>query len=487
VSTSAQETNLSANVSYILVLKRDCPTCAMLDVVVSELQDAGVSLHIWSQDDPDFPETAHNVSDDRSLEQSWRLKIETVPTAIRLSNGEETGRAVGWVRSEWLTLFNLPELGESLPAFRPGCGSKSVLPGMPEKLELAFGETHLESRRIEIAELEDPMEACFDRGWSDGLPLVPPTELRVMRMLAGTSRASDEVLGDIPPDLQPCTIEKVAINAVMAGCKPEYLPVVIAAVEAALIDEFCMHGLLATTWFSGPMVLVNGPIAAAIGMNSGANALGQGNRANATIGRALQLVIRNVGGGKPGGVDRATLGNPGKYTFCFAEDEAHSCWESLAVQRGYSPEQSTVTLFDADGVQGMADQKSREPESLCRSFAASLLGVGHRKFAMLSDAFIILAPEHQQVFANANWSKQQVLDRLNELTTRPGSEIIGGVDGIDEGMPEFVKDMEIPKFKPGGLNIVRAGGTAGLFSAIVPGWLASGDMGSSAVTKEIVL
>jgi hypothetical protein len=305
-------------------------------------------------------------------------------------------------------------------------------------------------------------------------------------MLAGTHRDPKEILGMVPPDLQPCTIEKVAINAVLAGCKPEYLPVVIAAVEASLIDEFCMHGLLATTWFSGPMVIVNGPITKAIGMNSGGNALGQGNRANATIGRALQLVIRNVGGGKPGGVDRSTLGNPGKYTFCFAEDEENSCWESLAQQRGFNAEQSTVTLFAADGVQGLADQKSRDPESLCRSLAASLITVGHAKFAMLSDAFVILVPEHQRIFADANWSKQQVLDRLITLTTRRGSELIPGVDGIAEGMPEFVKDMDLPKFKPGGLNIVHAGGTAGLFSAIVGGWLASGDMGSSPVTKEIM-
>jgi hypothetical protein len=307
----------------------------------------------------------------------------------------------------------------------------------------------------------------------------------VVRMLSGTRRSPDEVIGTVPPDLQPCTVEKAAINAVMAGCKPEYFPVVIAALEAALIDEFCMHGLLATTWFSGPMVVVNGPMAKAIGMNSGVNALGQGNRANATIGRALQLIIRNVGGGKPGGVDRATLGNPGKYTFCFAENEEDSCWESLAVERGIEEGKSSVTLFAADGVQGMADQKSREPNSLCHSFAASLLSVGHRKFAMLGDVFIVMSPEHQHVFREANWSKQQVKDRILELTTRSGAELIGGVDGMAEGMPDFIKDMDLPKFKPGGLNIVHAGGGAGLFSAIISGWLASGDMGSSPVTKLI--
>jgi hypothetical protein len=471
---------------YIVVLKKDCPTCALVEPVVAQIQASGCNLEIWSQDDPSFPASVTGVSDDRDLEQSWRLKIETVPTLIRLDENTESERTVGWDRQQWQQLLESDQIGLDLPAFRPGCGSKSVEPGMPEKLALRFGDISLDARRIEIGDMEDPMESCFERGWSDGLPVVPPTELRVVRMLAGTHRDPKEILGMVPPDLQPCTIEKVAINAVLAGCKPEYLPVVIAAVEASLIDEFCMHGLLATTWFSGPMVVVNGPIAKAIGMNSGGNALGQGNRANATIGRALQLVIRNVGGGKPGGVDRSTLGNPGKYTFCFAEDEENSCWESLAQQRGFNAEQSTVTLFAADGVQGLADQKSRDPESLCRSLAASLITVGHAKFAMLSDAFVILVPEHQRIFADANWSKQQVLDRLITLTTRRGSELIPGVDGIAEGMPEFVKDMDLPKFKPGGLNIVHAGGTAGLFSAIVGGWLASGDMGSSPVTKEIM-
>jgi hypothetical protein len=476
-----------SNPHYVVVLKQDCPTCVLVEPVIAELEAAGKNLQVWSQDNPEFPATASKPGDDSNLQQSWRLNIETVPTVIRMQGDREIERTVGWDRGEWLRLFELGELGEGLPDFRPGCGSKSVEPGMPEKLALRFGDVTLNARKIEIAEMEDPVEACFERGWSDGLPLVPPTELRVVRMLAGTSRAPDEIVGTVPPDLQPCTVEKAAINAVMAGCKPEYLPVVLAALEAALQDEFCMHGLLATTWFSGPMVVVNGPIARAIGMNSGGNALGQGNRANATIGRALQLIIRNVGGGKPGGVDRATLGNPGKYTFCFAEDEENSCWESLAVEKGFSPESSTVTLFAADGVQGMADQKSREPDSLCRSFAASLLAVGHNKFAMLGDAFVIVSPEHQRVFSDAGWGKQQVKDRITELTTRPGAALLANEDGIAEGMPDFVRDMDLPKFKPGGLNLVRAGGTAGLFSAIISGWLASGGMGSSPVTREISL
>src|SRR5262249_45212539 len=224
-------------------------------------------------------------------------------------------------------------------------------------------------RRVELGPEEDDAEAMFARGWTDGLPVVPPTPERVARMLTGTTRDPHEIVAVVPPDLVECTVEKVAINATLAGCRPEYLPVVLTAVEAACTDEFNAHGLLATTWFSGPLVVVNGPITRALGMNSGINALGQGNRANATIGRALQLVIRNVGGGRPGEVDRATLGNPGKYTFCFAEDEAGSPWEPLAVERGVEAGRSAITLFAAEGVRGVVDQLSREPESLARSFA----------------------------------------------------------------------------------------------------------------------
>src|SRR2546425_11694475 len=189
----------------------------------------------------------------------------------------------------------------------------------------------------------------------------------------------------------------------MAGCKPEYLPIVLAAVEAACTSEFNAHGLLATTYFAGPVVIVNGPIARAIGMNSGVNAFGQGNRANATIGRALQLVIRNVGGGRPGEVDRATLGNPGKYTFCFAEDEQGSPFEPLSVERGLPRGASAVTLFAGEGPRGVFDPRSRTPESLSRSLAWCLRTVAHPKLVRDYDAQVVISPEHGRVFREAGW------------------------------------------------------------------------------------
>ncbi len=469
---------------FIVIVKRDCETCQLIVPVLQQLAATADCL-VYSQDDPAFPPGLPAVRDDRELEVSYRLDIEIVPTIIRADAGVEVERLFGWNRDEWRALSNNPGLGAGLAAFSPGCGSKSVDPGLPENLAYKFGDTRLSARRIEVAPLQDEHELAFERGWSDGLPVVPPTEDRVLRMLAGTTRAPEEIVGVIPPDFASCSVEKVAINAVMAGCKPAYLPVVLAAVEAACLDEFCMHGVLATTYFAAPIVIVNGPIAREIGMNSAHNVLGQGNRANATIGRALQLVIRNVGGGKPGGVDRATLGQPGKIGFCFAEREQDSYWESLSVERGFSPDQSTVTLFAGGGVHAVGDQKSREPESLTRSLAAMLRGLHHSKLYGGPDALLVISPEHMRVFREARWSKARFREALAQELVIDSGRILAGKGGIAEGMPERAAGGHISKFREGGLQIVHAGGGAGMWSAAILGWAASGAKGSVPVTVSV--
>ena len=473
-----------AGASFVVVAKRDCPTCELVQPVLREIAASGAELIVYTQDDPAFPEGLAPV-DDRSLEQSWRLGIETVPTLIRLEAGAETRRTVGWDRTEWTRVTGLGTLGAALPDFQPGCGSKSVDPGMPEILEVAFGKPPLKARVIDVHAHEDEHELCFSRGWSDGLPVVPPTPVRVLRMLGGTSRDPQESVGRIPPNNAPCTVEKVAINAVMAGCKPEYMPVVLAVVEAALAPEFAMHGLLCTTWFSSPMVVVNGPVARRIGMNSGVNALGQGNRANASIGRALQLVVRNVGGGVPDGIDRATLGWPGKYTLCFAEDESDPAWQPLSVARGVAPGVSAVTLFGAGGLSPNMDEVSRTPESLARSLAMTLVSIGHPRLVQAIDAFLVLSPEHWAIFRGGGWDRARIEAELMAATVRPGAELVRGADGVDAGVrPELVEDR-MPKFREGGLSVVRAGGEAGLMSAIIGGWVASGPRGTTPVTREV--
>jgi hypothetical protein len=467
----------------VAIVKRDCPTCVLAAPVLGQLARAR-GLQVYTQDDPSFPETVPQPIDDTALDISHRLKIEVVPTLIRLENGREVARIYGWDRSEWERLTGLAGLGLGLPESRPGCGAKNVEPGVIERLKVRFNETGLKSRRIELGEDEDEAEAMFARGWSDGLPLVPPTEERVLRMLDGTSRDPQEVLGLVPPALAAATVEKIAINAVMAGCKPEYLPVVLAAVEAVLDESFAMHGVLATTQFAGPVVVVNGAVRRHIGMNAKGNALGQGNRANSSIGRALQLVIRNIGEGRPQEVDRATLGNPGKLTYCFAEDEEGSCWEPLSVERGVKPGVSAVTVFAGFGLQGVVDQKSRDPESLARSMAESLKAMQSVKLAPACDAILVVCPEHERTFRNAGWLKARLYEELYRLCEIPGEDLVAGARGIAEGGPASLAGKTINKFRPGGLLIVRAGGGAGMFSGIIGGW-SSGARGSVPVTKEV--
>jgi hypothetical protein len=467
----------------VVVVKRECATCEMVVPVLRQLASGTEPLTIYTQDDPTFPPGVA-VHHDADLAVSWHNDIETVPTLMRVSEGVETERTVGWSRSQWEELTGVSGLGEGLPEFRPGCGSLSVDINLVDELRVRFGTSPLRSRRVELAEMEDEHEAMFERGWSDGLPLVPPTEARVLLMLEGTSRAPDDVVAVVPPNLEEITVEKIAINAVMAGCRPEYLPVVIAAVEAACNDTFNMHGVLATTMPVGPVIIVNGPIRRAIGMNSAGNVLGQGNRANTTIGRALQLVVRNVGGGKPQGVDRAAHGNPGKVSFCFAEDEEGSPWESLATSRGAPIGADALTIFAGEGPRCVVDQQSREPESLASSLAACLRTVHHPKLPLGFDAILVVGPEHARVFREGGWDRARLLAELDARLQLPGSEIVRGAGGIAEGVPESLRDATLPKFGSGGILIVHAGGQAGLFSAIIGGW-ANGAVGSTPVTHEI--
>jgi hypothetical protein len=303
-------------------------------------------------------------------------------------------------------------------------------------------------------------------------------------MLEGTLRAPDEIVATVAPDLAPCSVEKIAINSVMAGCKPEYLPVVIAALEAICTDEFNIHGVLATTMPVGPVLVVNGPIRKTLGLNSDKNVFGQGNRANLTIGRAVQLVVRNVGGGRPGEVDRAAFGNPGKLSFCFAEDEEGSPWGPLSADLGSAEGRNTVTAFCGEGPRSVVDQLSRDPDSLARSFAVNLRTVHHPKLMLAFDCMLAIGPEHSRVFREAGWTKRQLIERLGELLLIPGEELVRGAGGIAEGLPEAVRSASLPKFRPGGLLVVHCGGGAGLFSSIIGGWV-SGEMGSIPVLREI--
>jgi thiol-disulfide isomerase/thioredoxin len=457
--------------SSVVVVKRECPTCLLVVPVLKQLQQSDRHIEIYCQDDDSFHGDIDMILDDRNLEQSFRYDIEHVPTLIRKENDQETGRVVGWNRKEWELLTGIKGLGEGLPENQPGCGSKSVEPGVQEKLQARYGAVPITSRKIELSHWDDPVEQAFERGWTDGLPIVPPTDDRILRMLSGTARQPGEIVGIIPPNMQACTIEKVAVNAVMAGAKPEYMPVILAVVEAALKPEFALHGVLCTLSFSGPVILVNGPVTKSIGMNWGGNCLGQGNRANATIGRTLQLIVRNVGGGIPGEIDRAVFGNPGKYTYCFAEDETDPDWQPLHVSRGCPPGSNAVTLHQGHGLTSFADNAARSADELARSLSAQLVNELHPKKVQIANVIVAISPEHYRIFKEDGWGRKEIEEALHRYTTRPGKDLIRGAMGIKEGIDEkYAKEM-MPKFwHDHGILLVRAGGPGGLLSAIIGGW-----------------
>jgi hypothetical protein len=467
---------------FVAFVKRDCPTCELVAPLLQKLAGE-LELTVYTQDDRAFPPGVDPL-DDTDLAMSWQHEITAVPTLLRTAGGLEKERVLGWHRGEWEGLTGLAGLAPELPESRPGCGSLSVDPAHEPGLRVRFTSWKLRSRRVDISEQEDEIEALHARGWSDGLPVVPPTESRVLAMLEGTSREPDELVAIVPPDLVECTVEKVAINAVLAGCLPEHLPVVLAAVEAACTDEFNIHGVLATTMGVGPILVVNGSIRRALGMNAGINLLGQGNRANSSIGRALQLVIRNVGGGRPGEVDRATFGNPGKVGLCFAEDEEGSPWGPLSEDLGAERGADTVTLFAGEGPRNIVDQLARDPESLAQTLAACLRTVHSPKAVIGFDCMLLIGPEHARVFREAGWTKKQLSDRLIEILQIPGEELVRGAGGMAEGLPEAMRSATLPKFRSGGLLIVHGGGGAGLFSVIIGGWV-NGATGSQPVVREI--
>jgi hypothetical protein len=337
----------------------------------------------------------------------------------------------------------------------------------------------------------DEVERWFERGVTDGLPVVPPTRARVDAMLAATARDRHDVVGLVPLNYGKATVEKVAVNAVMAGCRPAYFPAVLAAVEAACDPAFNLHGQSGTTNAASPLVIVNGPARQRLGVNCGAGVFGPGWRANATIGRALRLVMLNLGGTRPGETSMSTLGHPGRYTYCIGEYEEVSPWGPLHVERGFTRAESTVTLFCGEGPAIVNDHLSRSASQLVASIGWSAAGVwNHKSFPLYGPTLFVIGPEHAKTIAADGWSKADVRRYLYETIRRPARALAPGADGAETGRLKDVlsgrdPDELIPKFpSPEEILIVVAGGTAGRFSAVVPGWM-GGTLGSQPVTRRI--
>lgn len=281
------------------------------------------------------------------------------------------------------------------------------------------------------------LEHCHRQGWTDGLPVVPPTAERVERMLGERQAQRNEVVAVLPPSQGVATLEKVAANAVMAGCLPEHLPVVEAAVRAVAQPAFNLDRVLTTASSQAPTLLVCGPVAAAVGVSGSWEALGSSARANATIGRALQLVLRNVASHRAGGLDHATHGHPGKYSSCFTENVEASPWAPWHVERGYGADESAVAVFPAEAPLTIVDMGHDDPEGLLATIAACLAIPGTYTAYFREDLWLVLSPQHARVFGDAGWSRGDVARAVFERARLPVAALRGrGLYGyMDELRP----------------------------------------------------
>jgi hypothetical protein len=304
----------------------------------------------------------------------------------------------------------------------------------------------------------------------------------VQRALEAGGRPAGELIALVPPNYGRATVEKIAINAVMAGCRPEYLPVVIAAIRGLCHPDFAYHGPASSTGGSAMVLVVNGPIARRLTINSGNNAFGQGHRPNATIGRAVRLTMMNVMNTRPGLLDRATLGNPGKYSFCFAEHEDDHPWEPLHVARGLRAEDSAVTVYACNSLYQVYNQLAAEPEPLLLCFADALCNLGSPNVKGFNESLLVLAGEHAEVLRAAKWTRRQVQEflvthaRRRVADFKRAARLPGPVQPADETTWRHLFE------RPDDILIACAGGRAGSWSACLPGW---GNKWTRAVTTRV--
>lgn len=324
-------------------------------------------------------------------------------------------------------------------------------------------------------EVEDAFaanELFQDRGWTDGLPIVPPTEPLVRRCLDAAGLAPGDEVGTEPVRRRRIPAEKVAIAAVMAGCRPEYMPVVVAAVRAVCALEFNLHGCTASTGGSAPLIVVNGPVRRALGMHATHNALANGSRANAAIGRSLRLLILNALRGVPGQLDRSTLGHPGKFTLCVAEDEEDSPWVPLAQERGVPRGRSAVTVLAVESPHQVMNEWTQDPRELLETYAAAIRGNMLTYSIWAGPYAIVVARQHRDVLAAAGWAKRDIREFVFErarVTRRQWREV--GKAAVAGRRDE---DRVYTALRgPDDLLVVAAGGPAGGFGMVLPPWYGS--------------
>ncbi len=508
-----------ATLTLLVFFETDCPTCRLTFPYLNRLaQRLGAAARLigLSQDDAEATRAFCEqlaVSFPVVLDQGWQVSRQydplAVPTLVLVDAAGKVARTLSaFDKAELNELaallcemagsepFVLAEPFDGNPATKPGCTSRHLEPeteGATAEAVNLYAQRGARASQIELNNDEDAAEYCLENGF-DPLPVIPPTMARVERMLAATPLAPDEIIALIPPNYGQATVEKIAANAVMAGCKPELLRVLIPLVRAVCDERFNIHGVQATTHFAAPLVIVNGPVRRELGFACGSNVFSNVARANSTLGRALQLLLTNIGGARPGEMDMSTLGNPGKFSSCIAENEEENPWAPLHVEQGFKAEQSTVTLFAAEPPRGVSEHNARHGRTLLRAFCQTLATIWSWRMCVGFEAFVILCPEHVKTLARDGFTKQAVRDFLFENTGVPLRAYDEPSDQEDaEGAQYRQMYQEVTingepcyrKFaRPEQIRLVVAGGTAGKFSAVIGSW-ATGPRGSQVVTYPI--
>ncbi len=475
--------------ALLLFVSEECPTSAMalrnLGPLCQAWAEAGLASAAVFEDPLEVAIrvarrqgwTGEVVSEEPPYQTSRDYQVTGVPTAVLIDRaGLLAGSVTGWDQpalaalignAETLLSARLAVPPATEPLRKPGCSSKAAIdPELAAAMSAPAGT--------------DELEEMFERGWTDGLPVIPPTRERVEAMLGAADGLAS--LGLVPPAMGEATLERVAACAVLAGCRPAYFPVVVAAARAALDPAFNLHGQAVTTQPAGQLVVVNGPVRQAIGLNTGMGVLGPGFRPNLTIGRALRLLVALCGGAMPGTLDRSTLGQMGKVGLCIAEDEEVSPWEPLHVERGFRPGQSVVTVIGSDAPLSISDHRSRTPEDLAYVLAWAAASTWSTNWWPLAEPSVfVICPEHAGMFRGAGWTKRRLRQFMFDAVHKPAGQLLRG-----ETTP-FVHAAdpasEVPKWaSPEAIVLLVAGGEAGRYSAVLGPCTG---MGSAIVSREV--
>ena len=494
--------------ALLVFFETDCPTCQLALPYLNPLSRDGVQVIAVSQDGDAVTNKfvqqmgiRYPVELDRGLSLSRAFDPQSVPAFYLLDENGAVQRAlVGFDKAGLNELAHLlghapiAQQNDGAPAWKPGCGSRHLEPAADGHaadtsgpLLRRIGEA---ASRITVKDDEDLVEQCY-RLFGDALPVVPPTEERVSAMLRGADLEPRTVIARVPPVYGEATVEKIAANAVMAGCKPEMMRVLIPLVRAACDENFNAHGVQATTHFAAPLVLINGPVRNELGFWPKQNVFSNVARANSTLGRALQLVLLNIGGARPDGIDMSAQGNAGKFSQCIAENEEENPWEPFHVDRGFQRSQSALTLFAAEPPRGISEHKAQRGDVLLRAICSALATVWSYRLCMNNEAMVVLCPEHAKTLHRDGFTKQNVRQFLFENTGIPIRYYAEPDDGEGTQLIAYYREIKIQgepcyqKFRgPESILIVVSGGTAGKFSSVLGSW-AAGPAGSQLVTYPI--